>query len=881
MNKRILGLAVNPLAYVIVVAIALVAWSHLRQPLTSTSFDRVEYVGRHPVTLLLLLAGLGIIVYTIVSGTRRWWIGLLAALVIVVGAGAMTGFAFQVGNEALYEWLGRAEQKANMQRDRLREIEAARHRLSEMLDSHRQRSPQFGVVRLSSDWANDLTEEGHREIPATIELLRTLVERFENDFKQVAIDEIESLTLRLSQATILNVDRRYQKTVGLLSEQDTRLEDRFDDELDVVIEANQIRGDAYYGLQEWQSAIGHYDAILATRESRWNTHADVANCLYNLGRFDESLDHYDILVAQRSAAVDAGGREEWGPSLASVHARRAAAYLRQGKLNDAVVDYRKAVDLFTELYEKLRTRELAAQLVTSLNNRGFTLAGTGDLDQAVRDYDRAIELRSSVLEQNAAAARDNNLAGALNNRGVALAGMGKYNEAIVDYKRAIEIRQYLVEEAGYTVLNNSLAHVYNNLGLATSALGKNARAIRSFDRAVKILTLEAAKHDHPELANNLATNLTDRGRTAIAVGKANDAIRDFNRAISIREELFRRIKDPRLADDLARTLNSRSIAFSGLGQFHLALRDFDRSIDLYSRLIKIDNRTPYRSGLARTLSYRGLTHADRGDRATAIDDFQAAIEHYTDIIGTVAQEATLTKELANTLNNLGNEHASMGLVDEAIADYKRAIDIYIELIEQDGRHELSNDLARSLNNLGNAYLSKGKLDLVIESYDQAIRIRTELLKDQGSDTVANDLARTHLDRGFQRFLQGKRPLGYADLEQAEKIAKDPRLRRRISKTLREMDQGTQQGGLFNVNDGNKVDLTGISEHMQQLMQERMEKIAHNEAGFEMPQPQRTTSDDPAARMYDKTRKMIDQLNAPTTPMELKQDDEDKAFDFDL
>jgi tetratricopeptide (TPR) repeat protein len=92
---------------------------------------------------------------------------------------------------------------------------------------------------------------------------------------------------------------------------------------------------------------------------------------------------------------------------------RGNARVSQNKLQEAIADYNKAI-------------QLAPTATDPYLNRGTALEGLGKWNDAIADYNRVLEL-------------DPQDAMAYNNRGNAEAGLGRWEEAIADYKQSAQI----------------------------------------------------------------------------------------------------------------------------------------------------------------------------------------------------------------------------------------------------------------------------------------------------------------------------------------------------------------------------------------------------------------------------------------------------------
>jgi predicted O-linked N-acetylglucosamine transferase (SPINDLY family) len=129
------------------------------------------------------------------------------------------------------------------------------------------------------------------------------------------------------------------------------------------------------------------------------------------------------------------------------HFNLGNALMGQGKLDEAIVAYRRAI-------------EIKPDYAAAYTTLGIALAGQGKLDEAIAAYRRAIGIKPDLAE-------------AYPNLGNVLMDQGKLDEAIVAYRRAIGIKP-------------DLAEAYSNLGAALSWQGKLDEAIAAFRQAIGI-----------------------------------------------------------------------------------------------------------------------------------------------------------------------------------------------------------------------------------------------------------------------------------------------------------------------------------------------------------------------------------------------------------
>ncbi|GBG61766.1 hypothetical protein CBR_g23280 [Chara braunii] len=133
---------------------------------------------------------------------------------------------------------------------------------------------------------------------------------------------------------------------------------------------------------------------------------------------------------------------DWTPDILSrAWGNRGNARSRQGKLNEALEDYTKSI-------------QLAPYAIDPVLNRGVVLESLGRYEEAAMDY-------KAVLDADP---RD---PAAWNNLGNVMGALGKWDDAVVDYKTAWQ----LAPEFSFAAAN---------YGLALYEVGQKAAAIRQF-----------------------------------------------------------------------------------------------------------------------------------------------------------------------------------------------------------------------------------------------------------------------------------------------------------------------------------------------------------------------------------------------------------------
>jgi tetratricopeptide (TPR) repeat protein len=195
-----------------------------------------------------------------------------------------------------------------------------------------------------------------------------------------------------------------------------------------------------------------------------------SDALYLLGAIAYQKRRLDLAVdlIEQAIAIIEKGRSSPGPDKSASYFSTFADALRdQGKLDEAIASYRRALDF-------------KPNFTMALNNLGDALNRRGSHDEAALCYRKAIDLNP-------------NLPDAHYNLGAILQDQGRVDDAVECYRRALELRP-------------AHAEACNNLGVASQLQGRLEDAIDYHSRAI------ALKADFADAYHNLASARQQQGR---------------------------------------------------------------------------------------------------------------------------------------------------------------------------------------------------------------------------------------------------------------------------------------------------------------------------------------------------------------------------------
>jgi tetratricopeptide (TPR) repeat protein len=475
----------------------------------------------------------------------------------------------------------------------------------------------------------------------------------------------------------------------------------------------------------------------------WHAHPD--DFFFNLSLGARLKDSAEVL---RYSSIAVSLR----PDSAVAHYNLGNALKSQGKLDESVIEYRRAI----ELDSKYRAAH---------NNLGLTLAKQKKLDEAIAAYKKAIELDAKDAK-------------AYNNLGNARLDQKKLPEAIAAFRKAIDLDPK--DAAAYTGLGNALqdkgqldeaiAHhkkaieldpnsavAYNNLGVALDYQKKLPEAIAAFRKAIELDPNSAMRH------NNLGNALRQQR-------KLDEAITHLNKAIEL---------EPKFAN-----------AYYNLGIALYDQKKLDAAIACHQKAIELDSKN--------AKAYTGLAHVRRAQGkleeacrlyqvAIALDpqdawaqydfgaflfdckhDIDGALVRFQKAIELDPKNAKAHSGLADVRKAQGKLDESFRLHQVAVAlgpeeaevhnnfgaflcackhDYDRGIVEFEKAIKLDPKHRSAHF------NLGGARRYKGDLHGAVTAFREAIRLDA---KDAAAHSNLGECERLiELDGKLPGFLEHK------------------------------------------------------------------------------------------------------------------------------
>ena len=196
------------------------------------------------------------------------------------------------------------------------------------------------------------------------------------------------------------------------------------------------RGEAYLAANQTSKALEQFLQALEIYPDDPSLHYDLALAYDMKGSLDKTEYHLKEAIKLK-------------PDYSDAYNYLGFVYFGQGKVNEAIKCYQKALD--NELYLNAQDAHM---------NLGVAYLSLKDYRKAILHLDEAIRLVP-------------NFAAAYNSLGKAYEGLRQYNKARFNYEKAVEF-------------NPQYADAYLNLGKLLYRSGERKKAIESFDKVIRL-----------------------------------------------------------------------------------------------------------------------------------------------------------------------------------------------------------------------------------------------------------------------------------------------------------------------------------------------------------------------------------------------------------
>jgi tetratricopeptide (TPR) repeat protein len=488
-----------------------------------------------------------------------------------------------------------------------------------------------------------------------------------------------------------------------------------------------------------------------------------------VGRMQEHKDERELFGALAASGFLGRLQSEYATSAAEAtedaavrHVTAGQTLENQGRLEEAIAEYRRGVEIWARLAGAGGAEERSA-LGVALLELGDALHLAGQEDEAVRVLNQALGTFRPLADAHEPEARSH-LSRAHTRLGNCQYRQGRTTEAVASYREAIRLLEEVIgagEQDEDDEINLSI--VEGSLGNALCDQGQFDEGIRAYRRIIDHCTRLTAE------GRDLRTNVAAAHRNIAGVyqdlGRPAEALAEMSEVVRIWEELIREGREE-MRERLASAWSDCGLMLRSLGRFDEAVDHGRRAIDLYEVLCR-EGGTDLRPQQTHARMRLAMTLRVANRIPEALNEFRLAEEVYARLVNQGRHE--LRRFLLELYSDYGECLFGTGRLAEARAVYRSALQVASSLPGITGgtaSGDVGAPLLRKVVAIVYARLAvllahEGNAADGRQCWQQALAIQQDLLA-QGQPNARVELARTR-----HWYSQELHKLGRLDEEVAE------------------------------------------------------------------------------------------------------------------
>ena len=411
-----------------------------------------------------------------------------------------------------------------------------------------------------------------------------------------------------------------------------------------------------------------------------NVQHDMANALFELGRYEEALAILQEVYEKRKKV---NGEEH--PDTLTTRNNIALMLEKLGRRKEALV-------LYQEVYEKIKNvyGEEHSFTLDIRNNIALTLIYLGRYEEALDICQEVYEKRKKVLGEE-----HPYTLGIQHNLAMTLRNLGRYEKALAIYQEVYEKRKKVLGEDHPDTLATR-----SNMAVTLRNLGRNGEALdvlqEIYDKTKKVLGEDHL--DTMAIQNSIASTLVTLGR--------------HKEALDVYQEVYEKRKRI-LGEDHPATLMIRNNIALTLGKLGHNEEALDVLQDVYEKEIKVlGEKHPDTLTIQNNIAVK---LGDLGRHKEALDIYQQVYEKIKKVLG---EEHPFTLDIRS---NIAMTLGKLGHYEEALAIYQEVYEKRKRVLGEEHLDTLKtrNNIAAKLGKLGRY---EEALDIYWEVYGKEIKI---------------------------------------------------------------------------------------------------------------------------------------------------------------
>ena len=457
-------------------------------------------------------------------------------------------------------------------------------------------------------------------------------------------------------------------------------------------------GNDYHCLEQYNEAKEYHEkALVISKKIFGDHHANVASSYMNLGTDYRSLGQCKEAKEYHEKALIINKK-----IFGEEHANVATTYMNLGNDYQHLGQYNKAKEYHEKalVIDKKIFGEEHAIVASSYNKLGDDYQHFGQYSDAKEYHEKALILQKKIF------GKDADVASSYNKLGTDHWNLGQYNEAKKYHEKALMVNKKIFGEE-----HADVASSYDNLGNDYQLLGQYNKA-REYHEKAMVIIKKSFGEEHP----NVASCYNNLGNCYHHLGKYNEAKEYHEKAMAIIKKSFGE-EHPNVAS----SYNNLGNDYHHLGQYIEATEYHKKGLIIEKKIFGKEH-----PNVASSYNNLGNDYLHLGQYNEAAEYHQKGLTISKKIFGEVHPN------VASSYNNLGNDYRHLGRYNEAKEYHERALIINKKIFGEE-----HTNVALSYDNLGNDYRHLGQYSEAKEYHEKAQIINKNIYSKEHANVVSS------------------------------------------------------------------------------------------------------------------------------------------------
>lgn len=414
-------------------------------------------------------------------------------------------------------------------------------------------------------------------------------------------------------------------------------------------------------------------------------------------------------------------------------------YLKKGHTNDALSEFKKALNDYKKIYE-IDSLSLLYKfnLATCYSHVGSANFDLSNHDEALKNYKEAYQLKKELHDAHPKIMDFKySLSLSFEKFGMIHNSSQEHELALEDFQRCNELTKELNNKFPHNVeFKKAFANSYQGLAATYTSLGNLNKALKHLKQGHKLIEeLSKAHPDNIDLRQDFARSYKNLGVTYATLGNLDNALKSFKNHHELIEQLYQSYPDnlafkKGLASSYIYLGNVNST--SNTGNLDEALLAYKNNQQIQKELSEsFKDNLNFKEAWANSFQYLGKVYTYKGDFEKGLEAYEKFQKKIKELFDTEPSNLYFKYRLALSYQFLGTIYFVLNEsdVDKTFKAYKKFYELAKELYNSNTNNlEYKRILATSYDKMSEIYNHVSEFESALESSKNSIKLLEELCK---------------------------------------------------------------------------------------------------------------------------------------------------------